>query len=61
MVRIALLYKYGGVYIDTTFILVDNFDWILNIARYPSQYIYNRYGELPKILGTFHPWWSTPV
>ena len=44
MVRIALLYKYGGVYMDSTFVLVDNFDWILNIARYPSQYIYNRYG-----------------
>jgi mannosyltransferase OCH1-like enzyme len=42
--RLALLHAHGGVYIDASTIITDNFSWIENIARFPSQFIFNRYG-----------------
>jgi hypothetical protein len=38
--------------------LLNNFDWAVNIGRYPSQHVYNRYGNLPKVLMHFHPVWG---
>ena len=61
LMRIALVVKHGGIYMDSTFILLDNLDWLVNIAREPSQYIYNRYGKLPRLLMTFHPWYGNPA
>jgi mannosyltransferase OCH1-like enzyme len=46
---LALLSKYGGVYMDASYCLVENLDWLINIAQQPSQFIYNRFGELPKV------------
>jgi len=40
---------------DVSFFVVENFGWLLDIARYPSQSIFNRYGELPKMFMFFHP------
>lgn len=45
--RLAFLYKYGGIYLDSSMIPLENFDWLVNIARFPSKYVYNRYGEVP--------------
>jgi len=53
--RLVLLYKYGGVYIDAATITVQNFDWLIDIAKFPSQYIYNRYGKLPSVLLLWNP------
>lgn len=44
MIRKAIIAKYGGIYLDVSYISLESFDWILNIAQYPSQYIFNRYG-----------------
>lgn len=57
----ALVLENGGVYMDTTYVLLESLDWLLNIAKYPSQFVFNRYGELPKIFFTFHPWYSNPA
>ena len=46
--RLALISKHVGVYLDATFVLFDDLEWIINIGRWPSQYIYNRFGHLPK-------------
>jgi hypothetical protein len=50
LIILALLYKYDGVYVDASVIALYNFDWLVNIAKIPSQYIFNRRGELPSIL-----------
>ena len=55
LVRLSLLSKYGGIYLDASIIAVDNFDWLVNIAKFPSQYIFNRYGELPSALMFWNP------
>ena len=52
--------RYGGIYMDVSYIPIETFDWIINIARYPTQYIYNRYGQLPRILMLFHPHYGQP-
>jgi mannosyltransferase OCH1-like enzyme len=54
-VRIAVLARYGGIYMDVSFFAVENFDWIINISRYPSQYVFNRFGEVPAVFMMFHP------
>jgi mannosyltransferase OCH1-like enzyme len=48
--RLALISKHGGVYLDASFVLFDDLEWIVNIGRLPSQYVYNRFGHLPKCL-----------
>lgn len=48
--RLALISKHGGIYLDSTYVSLEGFDWVVNIGRYPSQYIFNRYGHLPKVL-----------
>jgi len=48
--RLALLHTHGGVYIDASTIIIDKFDWIINIAKFSSEYIFNRYGSLPDVL-----------
>lgn len=51
----ALLNKYGGIYLDASIIAVENFDWLINIAKFPSQYIFNRFGDLPQVLMFWNP------
>lgn len=53
-IRLALISKYGGIYFDSSYVAITNFDWIINISRYPSQYIFNRFGKHPKVLVQFH-------
>ena len=53
--RLALLYKYGGVYLDAATIAVQSFDWLVDIAKLPSQLISNRYGEVPDVLMFWNP------
>ena len=48
--RLALLYKYGGLYLDAATVAVQNFDWLVDIAKLPSQLISNRFGEVPDVL-----------
>jgi mannosyltransferase OCH1-like enzyme len=59
-VRKAIIYKYGGIYMDVSYFSMQSLDWILNIARYPSQYIFNRYGEMPRMFMFFHPHYGQP-
>lgn len=61
LMRIALVYKHGGIYVDASVIFVENFDWLFFISRVPSNYIWNRFGALPKILLSFHPWFRYPA
>ena len=59
-VRKAIIAKYGGVYMDVSYVALESLDWILNIAKYPSQFVFNRFGELPKVLMFFHPHFGQP-
>jgi hypothetical protein len=54
------LIKYGGIFIDGDYITVDSFDWILDIANYPSEMVFNRFGDLPKVLMYFYPHYGQP-
>lgn len=45
---------------DASYFSVQSLEWIINIANYPSQYIFNRYGKLPKVLMLFHPHFGQP-
>lgn len=40
IIRLNLLYKYGGVWMDATIRLVKNFDWLLNICKKGNNYDY---------------------
>lgn len=56
--RLALLIAHGGIYLDASFLALTNFDWLINIGGYPSKYIDNRYGNLPKVFMQYHPLWG---
>lgn len=53
--RLALVAQHGGVYLDATYYFVRNFSWITDIANYPADQIYNRFGVVPRNLMIFHP------
>lgn len=55
LVRLALLIKHGGVYMDAAFMLLQDLSWLIDIASYPSQFVFNRYGELPSVFMFFNP------
>ena len=50
LLRLALLIRHGGVYLDMSIFLEADLSWIWNIASMPSQYVFNRYGDLPRAL-----------
>ena len=58
LVRLALLVEHGGVYFDVSYAPLTNLDWLANIGKYPSHHIYNRYGNLPKVIMHYHPQWG---
>ena len=59
--RLALVYKHGGVYVDaTTFNTEDNFDFVQNITRIPSAFIWNRYEKQPTNLIFWHAHYGHP-
>jgi mannosyltransferase OCH1-like enzyme len=35
-IRLALIAAHGGIYLDSSYVAITNFDWIINISRYPS-------------------------
>lgn len=41
-IRLTLLIKYGGVYIDSSCFLIENFNWLENIKN--NTDIVNKYG-----------------
>ena len=59
--RIALVARHGGVYFDSTFVLLEDLDWLVDIAFFPPELIFNRYGNLPRVLFSFHPWYGNPA
>jgi mannosyltransferase OCH1-like enzyme len=57
LVRLALIYKHGGVYIDASVMAIQDFDWVVNMAKLPSQLILNRYGEVPSAFIFWNPFY----
>jgi hypothetical protein len=53
-IRLALIAKHGGVFMDVSYLWLEGFQWIVDIAKEPTHYIFNRYGETPKVLLQFH-------
>lgn len=60
LIRLALVARHGGIYMDLSYILLENLDWLVNIAQYPSNLVFNRYGNQPKVLLFFHPHYGSP-
>lgn len=60
LIRLALVAKHGGIYMDLSYILLENLNWLVSIAKYPSNFIFNRYGENPKAFMFFHPHYGSP-
>jgi mannosyltransferase OCH1-like enzyme len=60
LIRLALVAKYGGVYMDLSYIMLENFNWLINITKYPSNLIFNRYGKRPNNFMFFHPHYGSP-
>lgn len=54
-IRLSVMAKYGGIYMDASYFTVDGLSWIVNITQAPSQMIFNRYGQMPRALMFFHP------
>ena len=60
LAKLSLLIRYGGIWINRHYFALESFDWITNIANYPSKFVYNRYGNLPKVLMFYHPHFGQP-
>lgn len=60
LVRLALLMRHGGIYMDASFILLESLDWLVNIAAYPSEFIFNRYGKTPSVFMFLNPQYGSP-
>ncbi len=60
LIRLALVAEHGGIYMDLSYILLEGLEWLVNIGRYPSNYIFNRYGSLPRVFMFFHPHYGSP-
>lgn len=45
---------------DASYVLLEPLDWLINIAKLPSQFIFNRYGNLPKVFITWSPISGSP-
>ncbi len=58
--KLHILIRYGGIWISKHYFALESFDWILNITSYPSNFVYNRYGNLPKVVMYFHPHYGQP-
>lgn len=58
-VRLAVIAKYGGIYFDASYFSIKGLEWIVNITQAPTETIFNRYGELPRVLMFFHPHFGT--
>jgi hypothetical protein len=39
---------------------MENLDWLVNIGRYPSQHIFNRFGHLPKVVMLWYGQGASP-
>lgn len=61
MVRLALLYKHGGIYLDASFILLEDLSWLVNIPQTLPSLIYNRYGKRPKVFMFFNPQYASNI
>jgi hypothetical protein len=57
---LALIAEHGGIYMDLSYILLENLDWLVNIESYPTNFIFNRYGSSPKAFMFFHPHYGSP-
>lgn len=55
LIRLAIVYKHGGLYLDVSTIAVERLNWLLDIAKFPSHYIFNRYGKLPSVVMFWNP------
>ena len=60
MLRLALVYRHGGVYMDIATLLRGDLEWLWDIASLPSQYVFNRYGEVPRMLTMFYAFSGGP-
>jgi hypothetical protein len=54
LAKLAILYRYGGVFLEKSFLLGD-LNWLLNIGQLPSNQVTNRFGYLPKMLLNYRP------
>lgn len=50
---LCLLASQGGVYIDSSYLLMEDLQWIYNIHQVNPRLLVNRMGETPKML-MFH-------
>jgi hypothetical protein len=39
---------------------MENLEWLINIGRYPSQYIFNRFGRNPKVVMIWYGMSASP-
>lgn len=60
LAKLHILIRYGGVWVSRHYFSMESFDWITNIARYPSQSVFNRYGTLPSVFMYFSPHYGQP-
>jgi len=52
---LTILSQEGGIFIDSSYVVLDKFDWLVNIASMSPKYINNRFGEVPSIFMFTNP------
>jgi hypothetical protein len=52
---LTLLSQEGGIFIDSSYVLLDKLDWVINLASISPKYINNRLGELPTVFMFTNP------
>jgi len=50
-IRLLILKRYGGVWIDLTTILLENLNWLDNLSK--NKDVINKFGEKPDIFMFF--------
>ena len=58
LISLAVLYQHGGVWMDPLLFIAENFGWLTGIGK--EKFIWNRQGDLPKAVLSFHPHYGSP-
>jgi hypothetical protein len=58
LISLAVLHEHGGVWVEPFVFLPEGLAWLRDISEKP--FIWNRFGELPRVVAAFHPHFGSP-
>lgn len=58
LISLAILHEHGGIWVEPYAFFLDNLNWFHEIGK--EQFIWNKFGETPKVVVAFHPHFGSP-